>query len=285
MDWLRPIITALFVSVVALVPGVTSAAGGVPIVLAVHPYLPFDELNRRFLPLAEHLTSHLGRPVSIRIGRSYDDHQAHVGLNRVDIAYMGPASYVRLVASYGPRILLGRLVSREGSQSRGVIVTRGDSDLSDVTDLRGRRLAFGDPESTMSYLVPRHFLLREGIHLSDLADYAFLGSDANVALAVLAGDFDAGALSEDIFLSYRELGLRDLAWTQSLPEHLFIARDGLDTETIDGLKAAFLGLGEGEEARRIVSSIKESATAVAPAQDADYDAMREILSALEDEGL
>ena len=92
-----------------------------PLILAVHPYLLPGELIRRFTPLAHHLGDRLGRKVLVRVGKDYTEHEEHIGRNQVDIAFMGPAPYVRMTELYGPKPLLARLEIRGQPVFRGLI--------------------------------------------------------------------------------------------------------------------------------------------------------------------
>ena len=140
-------------------PTTTSAHD--PLILAIHPYLPFAELQDRFTPLADYLGNQLGRNVVVRIGRNYQDHMGHVGRNEVDFAFMGPAQYVTLIDKFGEKPLLARLEINGKPVFHGKIITAKDSPIATLAALKGKRFAFGDPESTMSHLVPRFMLLDE----------------------------------------------------------------------------------------------------------------------------
>ena len=132
----------------------------------------------------------------------------------------------------------------------------------------------------MSHLVPRFMLLEAGISADDLADYQFLGSHPNVALGVLAGDFDAGAVKEEVFNTYEPQGLQALATTPPFSEHVFVARSTLPPETVEVVRLALYRLRDTPEGQTILSGIKKRLTGMVPVQDSDYDNLREILKNL-----
>jgi phosphonate transport system substrate-binding protein len=154
-----------------------------------------------------------------------------------------------------------------------------------LSDLEGKSFAFGDPDSTMSHLVPRYMLIEAGIVVEELAHYEFLRSHHNVVLGVLVGDFQAGAVKEEVFYEYEGRGLKALAWTPEIAEHLFVASKKLPAKTVGSLREAMLALKDEPGGRDVMSSIKQGVTAFVPAQDADYDNLRNILHTLEEHGV
>jgi phosphonate transport system substrate-binding protein len=151
--------------------------------------------------------------------------------------------------------------------------------------VKGKSFAFGDPDSTMSHLVPRYMLLEAGIDVEDLSHYDFLASHHNVALGVLVGEFLAGAVKEEVFYEYEERGLKALAWTPELSEHLFVASRKLPAETVEDLREALLGLADEPGGDEVMNSIKLGVTAFVPAADIDYDNLREILRVIKESGV
>jgi len=256
-----------------------------PVVLAIHPYLSFQELKKRYKPLADHLEKTLNKEVVIRIGRNYDEHITYVGKDQVDIAYMGPAAYVQMAEKYGKKPLLARLSINGEPVFRGYLVTSSNSDLQDIQSLRGKRLAFGDPKSTMSHFVPRHMMLEAGIDVDMLEDYQFLGSHKNVALAVLSGAFDAGAVKEGVFNAFKPRGLTSIAGSDPFSEHLFVARSDAPEEFVETVRNALYQLSGTAAGRAILRTIKQSVTALVPVEDSDYDNLRAVLETLGEHGV
>ncbi|UCD34825.1 MAG: phosphate/phosphite/phosphonate ABC transporter substrate-binding protein [Nitrospiraceae bacterium] len=256
-----------------------------PLIFAVHPYLPATEVLQRFSPLADYLGRYIGRPVRIRVSTSYEDHVALFGEGEADIAYMGSASYVKMVKRYGVRPLLARIQTYGTPTFQGIIIVRDESGLLVAKDLKGRRFAFGDPDSTMSCLVPMYMLREQGVALEDFASYKFLSNHGNVALGVLSGDFDAGAVREEIFYRYEKRGLRELLRTPPVSEYLFVADSSLLPDTVEILREALLGLAEKEEGHSVMKSLSSSITGMVPVQDRDYDDLRRILERMEWPGI
>jgi phosphonate transport system substrate-binding protein len=263
-----------------------SAAGAREgITLAVHPYLAAAELIDRFTPLTNYLSERLDMEVTLELSADYAEHIEKIGNDQVEIAYMGPASYVQMLEIYGKKPILGRIVTDGTPTIQGVIIVRSDAPFTSLADLKGKKFAFGDPQSTMGHLVPRYMLHQEGIDLEELAGYAFIRNHHNVALGVLMGDFDAGAVKEEIFKEFREKGIRGLVKTPAIAEHLFVTSSKLPPATVAALRQHLFALKDTTEGLSVLDQIQAGVTGMAPVADEDYDEMRRIIRKLAELGV
>jgi phosphonate transport system substrate-binding protein len=277
------LICGLTVLITFLAAGPVGA--GKPLVLQVHPYLPAAEIITRFTPLAEYLSRSIGRPVVVRISVDYRQHIDLIGKDKADIAFMGPASYVSMADLYGNKPLLARLEIDGKPTFKGAIIVSRGSSLRSLSQLKGKRFAFGDPNSTMSHLVPRYMLWKAGVDIKDLAGHTFLKNHHNVVLGVLVGKFDAGAVKSEVFFEYEQRGLRVLEWSPEFSEHLFITSSVLPKETVLEIGNALYRLRDSEEGRKILKGVNEQATGMVSVKGSDYDNLRTILRELKKLGV
>lgn len=248
-----------------------------PLILGVHPYLPPDEIISRFTPLANYLASNIGRPVTVRVGRDYNEHVEAIGSDSIDIAYMGPAPYVQMVAKYGRKPLLARQVTQDSPFLKGEIIVRQDSSFRSLKELKGSNFCFGDSNSTMSAILPRRMLENAGVSLSRLGSYKFLVGHKNVALAVLAGNCDAGAVKNEVFREFEARGLRVLAEMPPVADHVFVASAKLPAPLVGKLRIAMLALNTQPEGKAIMAKIHPDMTALVAPKDSDYASLRTLL--------
>lgn len=254
------------------------------LLLGVHPYLSYGELQNRFLPLAHYLAKSLGMTVKVRVGRDYAEHVQEVGHDRIDIAYLGPISYVHMVKLHGSKPLLARLERDGKAVLVGHIVVPEHSPLQNVAELRGRAFAFGDPESTMSSVVPQAVLAAAGISLNDLSHYANYRGHSNVALAVLSGQMDAGAVKSEIYDDFSERGLRSLTKMPEVSEHLFVARADMPPTLVEKIRMLLLGIAEDPEGMLALKALHRDASGLVAVTDQDYDALRSLLATTTSQG-
>jgi len=248
------------------------------LILAVHPYLNAQELKKRFTPLAKYLSKSLGQKVVVRVGRTYDEHLQVICHDEVDIAFMGPAPYVKLSSRTKPKPLLAKFSLQNQAGYHGHIVAREDSEIQTLSDLIGKSFAFGDPNSTMSHLVPRYMLQEAAIVEEDLSHTQFLFSHRNVAHGILAGDYDAGAIKDEIYQEFSTKGLRQIALSPLIPPHLFIANSHMSTKLVNAIRRAMLNINNNPYGLYALKSIHSQLEALVSVQDSDYDQLRYMLN-------
>lgn len=283
MIFLYRMVFPITLFVATLLPA--SARAEQPLVLGVHPFLASEDIYKRYNPLAEYLSIVLGRPVTLQLEHSYDEHVNSIRKGTMDIAFIGPAAYVKLTKLYGKVPVLAAFEVKGARTYKGVIVVREGSPIKTLAQLKGKTFAFGDSKSTMGHIVPRYLMLKAGVNITSLAAYDYMSNHDNVALGVLTGNFDAGALKDDILNSYKDKGLRVLASSQPLPEHLFVARSGLSAELVQKISTALHSLNKTDAGQQVLASMQKNLTALVPARDSDYDPIRNILDTLTKSGV
>ena len=244
----------------------------------IDPYLPKSKLINKFLPLDHYRSEALEVPLNIEIVRDNEALIERLGRDRLDIAYMTPASYVEMPRRYGKHRLLARISVNGSPTYRGVIVIRADSPFKELSQLIHKRFAFGRVSSTISYRVPHRMLQDAGVTLDMLLEYSFLETSRDVALGVLVGDFDAGAIDKAFYSEFSSRGLQILDESPEIPESVFVASNRLNKGAVVRLRHAMYALSNSKSGKRILQNIKKTVTGLSPAWDNGYDALRRLLS-------
>ncbi len=162
-------------------------------------------MAKQFQPILKqletHMTESLGEPVSLRldVSSSYEQGREKLIKGEVDISRFGAVSYV-LTKEEAPGIGIAALETHDGQKFfDGVIAVHADSSLTSIEQLKGKRFAFGNQDSTIGRYLSQLHLMSNGIHARDLAAYDYLGRHDKVGAAVAAGQYDAGALKGNPF--------------------------------------------------------------------------------------
>ena len=147
-----------------------------------------------------------------------------------------------------------------------IIFTRSDSGIKRVEDLKGKTIVFEDAGSTSGYLLPKLFLQRRGLKLSEKGrfspdsaatgvGYVFARTQDKLVDAVLSKQAAAGAFSNDDFNALDEKKKADigaLAQTDRLPRHLLSVRSDLAPELVARLEGILLAMHDDAEGRKIL---------------------------------
>ncbi len=118
------------------------------------------------------------------------------GAKQVEIASMGASGYAGAWIDTGGNVEpLLVAVEKDGSISyRSVIVVRADSDITGLDQLRGKSLAWADPNSTSGYLIPRFELTQAQINTEPNQYFSrtgFGGGHEQAVVEVLQKQYDA----------------------------------------------------------------------------------------------
>lgn len=150
----------------------------------------------RFGAFGAYMQKKLGVPVQVRRGSDYAAVVEALRARQVEFARMGPAAYARAVQLMGDGIVpLAKDMDLDGAVGyHSVVAVRSDSGFRTIDDLKGRSLAFADPNSASGFQAPSYFLNKEGRNPAQhFGRTGFAGNHETGILAVLSGQFDASA--------------------------------------------------------------------------------------------
>ncbi len=253
---------------------------GPPLRLGTPPFIPADLLRAEIAPLVEHLSRRLGRPVTLTIGRGYDDIAAQIVAGELDVAKLTPLQYVRARAA-APGIQLLAIQTYDGSSSyEGYLVTLDEHSIESVEDLRGRRPCWVEPGSASGYLLPRTFLRRQGLDPDrDLLPGVSSGDHVAVLRDLLAGKCEVGAIASGTLLAARDLSIpvgrvRVLAATGRLPLDAFVASPRLPAAEALRVQAALVGLSPARDLGMPFIGRTLRIGGFAPGEDRQFDPLR-----------
>jgi phosphonate transport system substrate-binding protein len=241
--------------------------------VAILPDENASELIKQNKKLQLYLEDRLDKKIELVVTTDYSSMIEAMRFGRLELAYFGALSYV--MAKERSEIEAFAAQMKKGSiMYHGVIIVNKESMISNILQVKGKTMAYGDPASTSSHLIPRAHLLTNA--KLDIDDYkaVYLGSHDAVALNVQNGNADAGGLSKKIFehLVEREMISLDkvqvIAISNPFPNYPWTMQSSLDPELKDKIKQAFYDLDDPE----ITKPLK--ADGFMPVTDADYDVVR-----------
>ncbi|MBN2895641.1 MAG: phosphate/phosphite/phosphonate ABC transporter substrate-binding protein [Campylobacterales bacterium] len=134
---------------------------------------------------------------------SFEKLSGAVHKHEIDFVITNTAYYVELEALYGAsRIATLKSLSLSGvMQTRfgGVVLTRSDSGIKSIEELKGKRFGAVDRQSFGGWIMAQKELKDHGITEEDFASLRFLGSHDAVIFALQKGEVNAGTVRTDTY--------------------------------------------------------------------------------------
>src|ERR1051325_11154474 len=218
-------------------------------------------------PLIEILQKELGMEVQPFVATDYTGVVEALRGNKLDIAFLTPASYVLAKNEANVRVALKS--ERQGSPFYyAAIITRADSGIRSLEDLRGKTFAFGDPLSTSANVFPRKMFHEHGIDpVRDFKQVFYSGGHDATVLAVFNGKVDAGATyanspdnSDTAWMRYLKKPedvkkIYAIAFSEPIPADNLVINGNLDPAVARKVEEVFLQLSRDPKGRQMLRDL------------------------------
>jgi phosphonate transport system substrate-binding protein len=232
--------------------------------------------------MMDKLSEALGMPVKPFVAADYNGVIEALRSKRLDVAYLGPFSYVLGATVADIEAFAVAETKKAGRTSyQSYIITHKDSGIKTVADLKGKNFAFVDPSSTSGHLFPKAGLIKAGFNPDrDFGRIIFSGSHDSSAIAVQNKKIDAAAVADRILEAAFTKGIAKredivIVWkSDPIPESPTVWRKDLPEDLKKRIQAAFL------EVKDIPWSDQGVLNGFFPTNDAAYNVIRETAKSL-----
>ncbi len=236
-------------------------------------------------PLVKILEERLGIEVQPFVATDYTGVVEALRVGKLDIAFLTPASYVLAKNEANVRVALKS--ERRGSPFYfSAIITRADSGIKKLEDLRNKIFAFGDPLSTSANVFPRKLFHERGIDpVRDFKQILYSGGHDATVLAVLNRKVDAGATfanstdgHDTAWARYLKdpkdiKKIRVIAYSEPIPADNLVFSGNLDEQLGKRIEQIFIELSREPQSKKMLRDLYQIDGFV-PATDKDYDSVR-----------
>jgi len=268
----------LFLVPILLAVPLTCAAEGTLRVSAIPDESP-TELQRKFAPLGAYLEKATGAKVSFVPVSDYAATVEGLAAKKLDLVWYGGFTFVQARRRTGTAIPL--VQREEDAQFHSKFIVSADSKAQKLADLKGSNFAFGSVSSTSGHLMPRYFLLQNGIDPDkDFAKVAYSGAHDVTAKWVESGKVQAGVLNESVLEKLFEekkidkSKVRVLWTTPPYFDYNWTVRGDLDPNLVAKLKSAFLQLDYSNPAHKTILDLQRTKRFI-PTSPANYVSIEE----------
>lgn len=237
-------------------------------------------------PIVLILQKELGLEIQSFVATDYTGVVEALRANKLDIAFLTPASYVLAKAEANVKVVL-KSHRRGRPYYYAAIITHVDSGIGALEDLRNKTFAFGDPLSTSGHIFPRKMFEEKGINpVKDFKKVIFSGGHDATVLAVLNHKVDAGATfanfpdgKDAAWTQYlkdpkEQKKIRAIAYSEPIPSDNLVVNANLDPRLTKKIVNIFLDLSKDPAGKKMLRDLYKIDGFI-PATDRDYDSVRE----------
>ncbi len=152
-----------------------------------------------FSPIFNAVSRSTGLQFNIRVGQSYSSVIEGLANKLVDIAFVGPVTYMQAYERQAAEPLAVAVLDGESVYYAGIFAQPGFI-LENLSALRGKRMAFGDVNSSTSFTFQVAMLMEAGLDpASDLDRVYLTGGHTNSLNALRQGHVDVAAASLNVY--------------------------------------------------------------------------------------
>ncbi|MGA1867725.1 MAG: phosphate/phosphite/phosphonate ABC transporter substrate-binding protein [bacterium] len=252
--------------------------------IAFIPHIHSKKLVERWQPIEPYLENELDMPVNITTRPSYREITTALTNGDVDVCHLGSFAYILTCREIQNREIkispLVRRIKHGTSNYHSLIVVRKDSYITDIKDLKGKKFAFTDKESTSGCLLPLVMMKKKGINpISYFSEVSFMANNSSALVAVKNNWFNAVAITDSVWQDSNQKDREDLEifWkSEAVPLGPFCVRDDLDKELVNKIKKAFLKIGKTKDTRELAKHLRDHGgiEGFEEARDKEYEVIR-----------
>ncbi|ERJ12722.1 phosphate/phosphite/phosphonate ABC transporter substrate-binding protein [Haloplasma contractile] len=227
--------------------------------VAVIPAQTTGVVEEGYKKLEHVLADGLNRKVELIIYPNYNAVVEAINYNHVDLAFLGPTTYLIAREQSGAEAIATPLINGE-PYYHSYIITHADSPWNNLDELLQEvetiDFAFGSIVSTSGSIIPSYELLQRNVFTTEenhnFKSVVYTGSHDVTALQVQNKLVDAGAIDSAIFHSLANSGDIDeseftIIWqSEQLYQYPWVVPAGTDRELINDIQSVFLEITDPE---------------------------------------
>lgn len=237
---------------------------------------------QRYKPMGEYIEKKSGIKITFTILSRYGNIIESFKKEKMDGAFWGSFTGALAIKQLDIEPIARPLWLDKASTYHGYLFVRKDSGIKNITDMKGKTIAFVERATTAGYVFPIAYFKENGVQDIDsyFKEYYFAGSHDAAILAVLDGEADIGAAKNTI---YNIVAARDprvnqdlviLARSPVVPSNGLMIRKGLDLSIIKKLADVLLAMHEDDEGKETIKRF--GAIKFIPTSTSDYKAVFDI---------
>jgi len=230
-------------------------------VVGIHPLHNPKRLLEIYGPILDYANTRMPEVhFKLEAARNYEDFDKKLYAGYYDLAMPNPYQTVRSF-KHGYRVFAKM---GDDKEFRGIILVRKDSSIHQLSDLRGKVVAYPAKTALAASMMPQYYLHTHGIDVNADIKNHYVGSQESSILNVLRGHAAAAATWplpwKNFIVEYPEMANQlEVKWeTAPLLNNSWVARSDVPQPVVDIFKSQLLSLNETAEGSRILARLPVS---------------------------
>lgn len=256
-----------FASVGVLATAISGQVWAETFTFGVVPQQSATKLAKVWGPVLKHLETQTGVQFQFATATDIPTFEKRLMEGQYDFAYMNPYHFTFFNKHKGYQAL----AHRADKKIQGLLVTRKESSITELSQLEGKEVAFPSPAAFAASLVPRGELAKMGINITP----RYVSSHDSVYLGVSREFFLAGGGIGRTFNNSRDevkSQLRVLWKTEEYTPHAFANHPEVDAELAKRVSEVLADMASSEEGKAALSGL--GIKSLKAANDSDWDDVR-----------
>jgi phosphonate transport system substrate-binding protein len=248
-------------------------------VVGIHPLHNPRRLMDVYGPIIEYIDSHIPEAkFKLEASRNYEEFDKKLDEGHFDFAMPNPYQTVRSL-KHGYRVF-GKM--GDDQDFRGIILVRKDSHIDEVSDLKGKAVAYPSASALAATMMPQYYLHTHGIDINKDIENRYVGSQESAILNVFRGHVAAGATWpvpwEAFSAEHPDWASQlEVKWqTATLQNNGWVVRQDIPQAIVEKFKALLIGLSSSEQGRQMLAKLPISR--FESADDETYQPVRDFLT-------
>ena len=213
-----------------------------------------DKKYKRYVAILDRFEESTGISYKYVPAKSYEDLVEKFINNEVDFAYFGGLAFLKAHKEVNAEPLVMRDIDLKFTS---YFLASGNSNLKNIKDFKGKTLSFGSKLSTSGHLMPRYFMMQEGvIPETFFSKIIYSGAHDKTALLIRDGKADIGVSNSkviDNMYSTGELKTKDVKIIKTsppYPDYVWAVQNYLPQSLKNSLRDTFTSLLYSDEMDR-----------------------------------
>ncbi|MGL4607748.1 MAG: phosphate/phosphite/phosphonate ABC transporter substrate-binding protein [Eubacteriaceae bacterium] len=264
-------VLSIGLAIAVFLTGCTSSQGSKKFVVAYLPNESTEQNADARNGMAKDLSEALGMEVEEFIASDYNAAIEGMRTGKVDMAYFGPLSFclANERANAEPVVMKAKGGDKANATYKSVLIVKGDSPINSIKDIKGKTMAFVDPNSTSGNMIPSAEIMKafpedkltmDSLHTNGefFESVMFSGKHQAGLQAVIKGDVEVAPISDAILAAEikngnaKEGDVKIIYSSDPIPSEPMAVRGDISQDVKDKVKAFMTGYANEEYFEKVV---------------------------------